>query len=181
MVAESITRLAAPSVRASQGIVCPSAPHGYLGGMPNRILVALDDTPASQRAAEFVNAFFASADVEVVALNVGAISIPWSPAAVPGGVAVPFAIVDPLVAGQSAHDRAEERARQTVAATGIDSDRVAIAFGDADEVIEATAAEHDVDLVVVGSSDKGWWRRLLEGSVSERTVRTADRPVLVVR
>jgi len=47
-------------------------------------------------------------------------------------------------------------------------------------VLEA-GDDHDVDVIVVGSHDKGWLDRLLTGSVSEGIVRGAHRPVLVVK
>jgi hypothetical protein len=49
--------------------------------MDRRILVALDDADGSRRAAAFVNDFFAHLDdVEVLALNVAPLPIPWFPA-----------------------------------------------------------------------------------------------------
>lgn len=43
------------------------------------------------------------------------------------------------------------------------------------------AADHDVDLIVMGSHGRRGFRRLLLGSVTEEVVRTARCPVLVVR
>ncbi|SDJ93047.1 universal stress protein [Natronorubrum texcoconense] len=42
------------------------------------------------------------------------------------------------------------------------------------------AANHDVDLIVMGSAGRGGVKRVLLGSVAERTLRTTDIPVLVV-
>ena len=43
------------------------------------------------------------------------------------------------------------------------------------------AADHDVDLIVMGTHGRRGVRRLLIGSVAEEVVRRADRPVLTVR
>lgn len=40
-------------------------------------------------------------------------------------------------------------------------------------------AEHDIDVVVMGPRGRSKLDRLLVGSVTERVVRTADRPVIV--
>jgi nucleotide-binding universal stress UspA family protein len=49
------------------------------------------------------------------------------------------------------------------------------------EEITALAEELDADLVVLGSREPGWLKRLVTGSVSEGVVRGAPCPVLVVR
>lgn len=56
-----------------------------------------------------------------------------------------------------------------------------IADGFADEVLPRIAAEHEADLVVVGSRGRTGMRRVLLGSVAERVVRRAEPSVLVVR
>jgi nucleotide-binding universal stress UspA family protein len=78
-------------------------------------------------------------------------------------------------------DEAKEEAERVVAASDVDDDGAIAEVGDPVEVIRATAAEHDVDLIVVGKSERSWWSRLLDGSVSDELVRHGDRPVLVVR
>jgi len=50
----------------------------------------------------------------------------------------------------------------------------------ADEIV-ATAAAHDTDLVVVGARGHGGMARLLLGSVSEKVLRDARGPVLIVK
>jgi nucleotide-binding universal stress UspA family protein len=50
----------------------------------------------------------------------------------------------------------------------------------ADEII-ATAGDFDTDLVVVGARGLGGMARLLLGSVSERVLRHARCPVLIVK
>ena len=50
----------------------------------------------------------------------------------------------------------------------------------ADEIV-ATAAAHDTDLVLVGARGHGGMARLLLGSVSEKVLRDARGPVLIVK
>jgi nucleotide-binding universal stress UspA family protein len=59
--------------------------------------------------------------------------------------------------------------------------RFEVRTGDPAAELEALAAEHAADMVVVGNRGHGRGRRLLLGSVSNRLVHHADRPVLVVR
>lgn len=50
------------------------------------LLVAVDDSPASARASEFVNGFFVGLDVTVTAMNVGRTPLTSPYAVDPGGV-----------------------------------------------------------------------------------------------
>ena len=53
--------------------------------------------------------------------------------------------------------------------------------GDPADVIVAAAAAHDADLIVVGARGLGGMSRLLLGSVSEKVLRYARCPVLIVK
>jgi nucleotide-binding universal stress UspA family protein len=52
---------------------------------------------------------------------------------------------------------------------------------DAVQVIAAAAEAHDADLVVMGTHGRGGLKHAFLGSVTERTLRTLDRPVLAVK
>jgi len=54
-----------------------------------------------------------------------------------------------------------------------------VRFGAPAEVLARTAQEWGADLVVVGSRGQGLVRRMMLGSVSDRLVHIAERPVLV--
>jgi len=57
----------------------------------------------------------------------------------------------------------------------------AIREGTPNREIVAYAADHDVDLIVMGTHGRGGLDRLLLGSVAERVVRAASVPVTTVR
>ncbi|MFC6987768.1 universal stress protein [Haloplanus sp. GCM10025708] len=57
----------------------------------------------------------------------------------------------------------------------------AVEHGIAHEAIRSYAAEHDIDLISMGTHGRTGLDRLLLGSVTERVVRTSDVPVLTAR
>ncbi|MFB6206734.1 MAG: universal stress protein [Haloglomus sp.] len=69
-------------------------------------------------------------------------------------------------------DRADE--------AGVDS-RAVIQQGTPHSAIQRYADGHDVDLVVMGTHGRGRVKQFLLGSITERTIRTADVPVVAVR
>jgi nucleotide-binding universal stress UspA family protein len=146
-----------------------------------KILVAVDETEASRRAAAFVDEFFSSEDYSVSAVNVARQPTDWMPATMP---AVPFGAVSPW---PYAPEMKEALARQEAAGEAIvnrqapEGADTEVFFGDTVEAILAAADDVGADLIVVGSNDKGFLQRLFSGSVSEGLVRSSTRPVLVVR
>ena len=80
-----------------------------------------------------------------------------------------------------AEHRAElDRAVATLAAKGVAAEPQLKAGKPAEEILDAADAG-GFDLIVVGSRGKSAAARFLMGSVSERVVRHASRPVLVAR
>jgi len=59
--------------------------------------------------------------------------------------------------------------------------RVFVEHGDAAGEIVRVAEEQRMDLIVIATFGKTGWRRLAFGSVTEKVVRLAPCPVLVVR
>ena len=151
----------------------------------HRILVALDDSDASQRAAQFVNELFRGTEHEVLGLNVSAAPVPWFSPTADYGVVYPFpeAPAGPVDPEQLADAKAEatREAAERVADSGLEDAVPLAAVGEVVAEICRAAEEHDVTLIVVGSHDKGAFRRLVSGSVSTTLVHEAPRPVLVVR
>lgn len=149
---------------------------------PNRnrhILVALDDTESSRRAAVFVDRFFAGIDTRVDVLSVAESPLVDAPAAGPGGM-LGGATGSAEVLRQIS-DATRAAAERIASDANLDADVALVAEGDPVDAITRVAAERDVDLVVVGSSHKGLWQRLISGSVSRGVVDESPAPVLVVR
>jgi len=65
-------------------------------------------------------------------------------------------------------------------AAGLEAESIVLK-GDPAEKIVNFAEEQNVDMIIVGSLGKGKFERLVIGSVSEKVVRHAKIPVLVVR
>lgn len=149
-----------------------------------KILVAVDETEASQRAAAFVDEFFAGEGYSLTAVNVAQRPVEWLPATPYGGIAQ-WSYPYPVPPDESAME--EDLARREAAGEAIASRQappgsdIEVRFGETVAAILVAADEVDADVIVVGSNDKGFLQRLLSGSVSEELVRSASRPVLVVR
>ncbi len=71
--------------------------------------------------------------------------------------------------------------RSTLDAVGAPATSEMIEAPNAGPALCRAAAERGIDLLVVGGSDKGWFQRLVHGSVMEYTVHHSPCPVLVVR
>jgi nucleotide-binding universal stress UspA family protein len=77
---------------------------------------------------------------------------------------------------------AEERMHQLAAETKLPLDRVVTraVIGTPVDQILATIAEHNIDLVVLGTHGRGMVGHLLLGSVAERVIRRSPVPVLTL-
>lgn len=78
-------------------------------------------------------------------------------------------------------DIAEHIADEVVEATGLENAETIGEVGDPVTVLLEIADANDVDVIVVGASDRSWLSRLVDPSVEEALVGRAKRPVLVVR
>src|SRR5262249_8871527 len=58
--------------------------------------------------------------------------------------------------------------------------RKTIGIGDSADEITRIAAEENADLIVIATHGLTGWRHLIFGSVAEKVIRSADRPVLVI-
>lgn len=153
-----------------------------------RLVLAVDESAGSARAAAFVDRFLVGLPgVEISAVNVargpvrgGPGGQGWLPPAGFGGVwGWPVPPAGPTIADQIDRERAAGRAvAADQAPPGSD---VEVVFGDPAAAIQRAAEDLHADLIVVGANRRSWWRKLLGRSTPEDLVRHADRPVLVVR
>lgn len=147
-----------------------------------KVLVAVDDSEASTRVAQFVNSFFDGLDVEIIAINVGPVAMTALPFAMGftsfelGGAVAPPAID----ASEEATASRLQASDDIIDRSPLHEDERVVETGDPVEVIERAAAELDVDLVVVGMQHKGLFDRFLSGSVAVDLARSSPRPVLIV-
>jgi nucleotide-binding universal stress UspA family protein len=94
----------------------------------------------------------------------------------------------PLITEEEAaerHQRDEAQAQadlaSTLAATGETATIKVIEGNDPGREVCDLAAATGADVLVVGASDKGWFRRIMSGSVMEYAAHHAPCPVLIVR
>lgn len=158
-----------------------------------RVLVAVDDSEGSVRAAETAHRLFGDA-AEYLAVNVTNVvdlaTIPWYGAGWGAPYAAPYGAVWAYrtdVVAPTEDDRrdgeevAEDNAREVADQSGLPDAEALGEEGDPATAILRAAEERRVDVIVVGSQDRGWFDRLVRPSVSKEIVKNADVPVLVVR
>jgi nucleotide-binding universal stress UspA family protein len=146
-----------------------------------RVLVAIDETEQSKQVARTAHRLFGES-ADYLAINVAADPVMWvMPDVAWGGVwTYPWSEGEYSADAARQESHAAEVADEAAASAGLRAEAVG-EIGDPVAAILDAAHQHEVDVIVVGSHDKGWWRRLLDGSVSESLVRMSDTPVLVVK
>ena len=145
--------------------------------MSHRILIALDESNESLRAAQTAVGLFPDAEFFVV--NVAAVPVPWIPIDAFGMVGtVPTPMWDEMAEEADQHALDEIKARASEA--HVPAKEVLIEHGDPVEAISEAAESHDVDILVVGSHDKHGLARLFSRSVADEIVHRVHRPVLVI-
>jgi nucleotide-binding universal stress UspA family protein len=133
------------------------------------ILLAVDGSPYSQRAAELVRRLAAGGD-KVVVLHVTEIM------PIHGGTAVEL---DLDREGMEAARRLGGELEQAGVPAKLELVR---AFaGHVAKMIVEVARDHQAGVIVLGSRGRGDLTALLLGSVAHRVIHLADRPVLVAR
>ncbi len=137
-----------------------------------KILIALDESTISRRAAREARRLFP--DGEFFVVNVSRRTVPWLGAG-------EFGMVYPAEAVTLPEEGIDDEQLTSLAASaGIVPADVLTVVGDPAHAICEAADAQDVDVVVVGSHDKGVLRRLIDPSVAQAVVQGTYRPVLVV-
>lgn len=139
------------------------------------VLIALDESPASQQAARAAARLFTVPGTRFLVVNVARYPAPWVPVGGFGLVSVP-----PPGWEQAAEIPDEAELAGIAQGAGIGDPEVITEVGEAVDAICAAADDHDADVVVVGAHHKRFLTRLLSPSVSAGVVRRSHRPVLVV-
>ena len=147
-----------------------------------KVLIAVDDDSESHDAVEFAKRSLPD-DAEVIVLNVAQYAV--SAAGTVGTFAM-GAYGDAMLTTET-HEKlaedAEREAQRTVEEAGslLGTEDRRVAHGDVGPTICSVAEDEAVDLVVLGTHDRGRWGRLWYGSVSEHVLHHAPCSVLVVR
>jgi nucleotide-binding universal stress UspA family protein len=147
-----------------------------------KVLIAVDDDTESQDAIRFARDTLPH-DAEVIVLNVAQYAVT---AAGTMGTFAMGSYGDAMLTTETQERlaaTADAGARRTVEQAGdlIDADDYRVAHGDVGPTVCDVAAHEGVDLVVLGTHDRGRFARWWFGSVSDHVVHNAPCSVLVVR
>jgi nucleotide-binding universal stress UspA family protein len=147
---------------------------------PSRIAVGVDFSPGSVLATEHALAVARRIGADLALIHVGLIPIE-PPASLPESMRSTAERWLGLIGERLADDRQRlAELRERLSGQGVEISHVVV-DGYADTAIAATAHELGAALIVVGSHGHTGVRRFLLGSVAEKTVRLAERSVLVAR
>jgi len=144
-----------------------------------KVLIAVDDDAPSREALAFAEQLVSERD-EVVVLNVTSYAelVPFT--GDPFGAGIGAVALDPTSLAEL-DDRAEQLVERTAGEIDAKKTDVVVEHGSPGERICATAAEHGIELIILGSHERGAFGRFVHGSVSDYVVHHAPCPVLVVR
>ncbi len=145
-----------------------------INNAPSRILIATDGSKTAENAATLGIKFACQYGAKVYIVYV--INITAYEAVLIDEAWATGECVACEKTGHRANSSVEEKAKFA----GLEAESI-ILKGDPAEKILDFADEHDVDMIVVGSLGKSGIERFALGSVSEKVVRHAKVPVLVVR
>ncbi|NWF95558.1 MAG: universal stress protein [Candidatus Thorarchaeota archaeon] len=138
-----------------------------------RILAAVDGSEYSDKAVKYACAIAGPLSAEVYLLYVVAMLVN----ATPYGDAVTD---QPFLALQKVGEDVLARAKRVARDNGCEAVDL-ISYGDAAAQIIEVAQAKSVDLIVMGTRGIGGIKRLFVGSTSDRVIRQASCPVMVVR
>ena len=161
-----------------------------------RVLIAVDDSDTSLAAAQTAYRLFGD-EADYTVINVAENTpVEWGDESLRYGTVYPLSIPGAGVVGGVPF------VIRSSASSDLDSDRVDVAeqtaddiageagllhaepigdTGDPAEAIIAAATAHKADVVVVGTHERSWFKRLVGSSVSNEVIRDSEIPVLVAR
>ena len=165
-------------------------------GWPHkRVLVAVDDGDTSRHAARVARSLFGDLADSWVGNVGGPDVVLWRDMPLAWGVPYPVMLVggaegevfgERVEVGASgpvetdSAQAAQETARHVADDVALPGATPLGTTGNPAEQIRKVADEHDVDVIVVGWHEKGWWERIFDPSVPKEILRHINRPVLVI-
>lgn len=144
--------------------------------LPKNILVPTDLSEGAEEALDYACELATKIGATVHLLNVIGIPALGVPEL---GVALTSTMIDSLVADNQQALDALASAKKAAGCTLLG--QVLLKTGDARDVIDQTAKELGIDLIIMGTHGRRGIRRVLLGSVAESVVRSAPCAVLTVR
>ncbi len=142
--------------------------------LPKNILVPTDLSEGAEAALDYACELATKLDATVHLVHVIGIPALGVPEL---GVAVTSTVIDQLIVENQTAVDALADARRAKTSIG----QVLLKTGDARDVIDQTAKELGIDLIVMGTHGRRGIKRALLGSVAETVVRSAPCAVLTVR
>ena len=142
-----------------------------------RIILAVDDSPCSKAAVEFVRRTPWQKDARVIVVTAVATPLPALSLVDAGGHLLDAEMLE--ASRRGARDMVT-RIQQDLRDLDLPI-QTEVALGDPREVILRVAQEHNADLIVVGSHGRSGIPKLLMGSVASHVVTHAPCNVLVVK
>lgn len=133
------------------------------------ILLPTDESPTARLASEHAIALAAATGATLHVVHVADLTTAW-------GEGTPVVLDALTEAGQRAVDTAVDRATEA----GVRSVESSVLQGTPGRTIIDYAADHAVDLVVMGTHGRTGLNRYLLGSITERVSRLDERPLLTV-
>jgi nucleotide-binding universal stress UspA family protein len=145
-----------------------------------KILIATDGSPFSQAAVKKLCQFAARAnDAAIKIVSVYSLVIPLDEFAPSAEYSEQLEKAQ-MAQAESAAENAAALIRQLLPGVNLDL-TTEISIGSPPQVIVETAKDWNADLIVIGSHGRGFWKRLMLGSVSDAVVHHAPCSVLVIR
>ncbi len=144
-----------------------------------KVVVGVDFSNESNAAVEQALELARHVGSELVLVHVGV--IPETPVGVPDSMALTVTAYGQVVKDRLDEDRhALQALHERLSGSGVDVSQ-AVIDGFPDTGLIDAAREVGADLIVIGTHGRTGFKRFLLGSVAERVVRLAERPVLVAR
>jgi len=144
-----------------------------------KILVAIDGSPLSDKAAEEAIRMAAGNPSRFKSKVFGLLVLPNEPRS----TFTDFEPVRPITETEEWQDLKERIfyvIEKNAEEEGVDLE-IAVAYGDPAEELLRFAQQEEIDVIVIGSTGKGFLKRKVLGSVSHKVVKCAKCSVYVVR
>jgi len=151
----------------------PKEKESIVSGLdPNirKVMVAVDDSPASRAAIRYAAFLARQSAARVILAHVFVADVPTP--------AVSLGVAEDSIGKKTARQK-RELAANTDVLDGIDHEQFSVA-GPLGEAMRRSILKNSIDLLVLGSSGRTGFERLLHGSAAEEILRAVTCPVITI-